>query len=245
MKKLLSISIFFLIVFVLPFKTYAYTMEDVSKHNTVNDCWMIYDGGVYDLTNYVESHDRYMDISSWCGEDMTKDFETKAGEGVDHRASTYTLLETYRIGDIETPSTTTTAPDTTTSSDSIDSEDEAKTYVANDTSEEEISGFGPYNLLIPLLSTSVIYWMSYIFFFKKYRKSFNGFWNTILFLSFLIPSFSFGIFMMLRYRFDNLYNIDFDFMYWHVELSVVMGVLAINHIIQRFALYMIQLGLKK
>jgi hypothetical protein len=63
---------------------------------------------------------------------------------------------------------------------------------------------------------------------------FNGFWNTILLVTLLIPAMGFGIFMMIRTQKPELRDIDFDFMYWHVELSLVMGFVAIYHFIQRF-----------
>lgn len=34
----------------------AYTKEEVEKHNKREDCWIIVDGGVYDVTNYVDEH---------------------------------------------------------------------------------------------------------------------------------------------------------------------------------------------
>ena len=97
----------------------------------------------------------------------------------------------------------------------------------------------PYNLFLPLILTTLIYWITY--FLIKDKRQFNAFWNTILLLTLLIPSLGFGIFMILRYQFSDLYNINFDFMYWHVELSIVMGVIAINHFIQRFKQYLVQL----
>jgi cytochrome b involved in lipid metabolism len=33
-----------------------YTLEDVSKHNTREDCWIIYRGRVYDATRYLPFH---------------------------------------------------------------------------------------------------------------------------------------------------------------------------------------------
>jgi len=41
-----------------------------------------------------------------------------------------------------------------------------------------------------------------------------------------------------------LYNIDFEFMYWHVELSLVMGAVAISHFIQRIVVYFKQVAFK-
>ncbi len=76
-------------------------------------------------------------------------------------------------------------------------------------------------------------------------KKFNAFWNTLLILLLLIPAFGFGIYMILRYRFPTLWDTSFDFMYWHVELSLVMGILGINHFIQRLKVYLLQLGKSK
>jgi hypothetical protein len=188
---------------------------------------MIYGDRVYDFTDYISSHDRFMDIREWCGLDMTEDFETKAGIGRDHRESTYAMLDSYYIGDLVV--------------ESIEPESIVMEDISEVSEQDDIEGFSnPYNLLVPLVLTSLIYWSSY-FVFKKKLKKFNAFWNTVLLLTLLVPSFGFGIFMMLRYRFRDLYNLDFDVMYWHVELSVVMGVIAISHLIQRFKQYLVQL----
>jgi glycine/D-amino acid oxidase-like deaminating enzyme/predicted heme/steroid binding protein len=32
------------------------TMEEVSRHNTKDDCWMVIDGKVYDVTSFLENH---------------------------------------------------------------------------------------------------------------------------------------------------------------------------------------------
>ncbi len=220
------------LLFIYPSQLYAYTVEDVSSHNTDDDCWMTYDNGVYDLTEYLEDHEKYMDISSWCGEDMTEDFETKDGTGRDHKSSSYALLEEFKIGDIEKNSVTTT--------DSVieDNPSTTSNIETDDTKEENLN---PYNVIVPLLLTSFLYWGSYYVYGKSHIKKFNGFWNTILLLTLVVPSFGFGIFMILRYSFSNLWNIDFDFMYWHVELSLFMGILGISHLIQRWKLYILQL----
>jgi len=36
--------------------TAVYSLEEVSKHNTKDDCWMIFKGHVYDVTPYFEFH---------------------------------------------------------------------------------------------------------------------------------------------------------------------------------------------
>lgn len=33
-----------------------YTIEEIGKHNTVNDCWIIVDTFVYDLSTFVSDH---------------------------------------------------------------------------------------------------------------------------------------------------------------------------------------------
>ena len=226
MKKLfLMFSILFLSI--ISFNSvFAYTVEDVSTHSTASDCWMIYDSNVYDITSYLRSHDRFMDIESWCGEDMTVDFETKAGSGVDHKSSTYSLLEQFKIGSVD--GEVDIILDTSSQTDTI----------------VEKKDNNPYNIIIPTLLSILLYWGSYFIYGKKHLKGFNGFWNTLLLLTLLIPSFGFGIYMILRYQFVNLWNIQFDFMYWHVELSIVMGILGISHLVQRLKVYLLQIRLK-
>lgn len=228
------INILLLLLFSTPVTASSeYTITDVAEHNTANNCWMIFEDSVYDLTDYLSLHDRYMDITAWCGKDMTEDFQTKDGRGRDHRSSSYSLLENYYIGtlvsEVETPVIT---------DNTINIVDTTITEENSENSTVEVSN--PYNLLLPLILTTLIYWTTY--FLVKDRRKFNAFWNTVLILTLLIPSLGFGIFMILRYQFPDLHNIDFDFMYWHVELSLVMSAIAINHFIQRLKQYLVQLG---
>jgi cytochrome b involved in lipid metabolism len=235
MKKVLLITLFLISFTLLSFgKIFAYTADDVAQHNTEDDCWVIYDNGIYDITNYLDDHDRYLDIREWCGTDMTEAFETKDDTGRDHKDSSYALLETFKIGDIEEEIVAKT-DDTGNSEEELISTDDTN----KEESEDKISN--PYNLWIPLLLSLTIYWGSYFIYGKPNLKKFNGFWNTVLLLSLLIPSLGFGIFMILRYSYPELWNINFDFMYWHVELSIVMGTLGISHLILRFKVYKLQL----
>ena len=207
---------------------------------------MIFEKGVYDFSVYLQSHDRYLDIREWCGQDMTDDFVTKADNGRDHRASSYALLDNYYIGELTTQAGETVAATTTEeiTTDSSEKETTTSSQSVKKSATGDARNKSPYNLALPLGLTVVIY---LTFFFisgsrwgKRYRllsrRSFNFFWNTILLLS-LIPALGFGIFLMLRYRFPDLYNLQFDFLYWHAELSVVMGVVCLLHFIQRWRQY--------
>jgi len=53
-----------------------YTVSDVSKHGTRQDCWMIVSGRVYDMTNYLSAHPGgARTITPYCGADGTQAFE--------------------------------------------------------------------------------------------------------------------------------------------------------------------------
>ena len=229
MKILIAILLF---PFLFLQNSYAYTIDEVNLHNTPNDCWVVFEDSVYDLSKYLPSHDIYMDIRDWCGKDMTEDFKTKAGMDRDHRVSSYSLLENYKIGEIES--------------------NQAPIIEEVDTIEDKImpkKASNPYNLIIPLLISNILYWIPYLLIKKNIiklsLKSFNAFWNTLLILLLLLPSLGFGVFMMLRYRFPGLWNIPFDFMYWHVELSLVMGIIGVNHFLSRVRVYLLQLKRSK
>lgn len=210
----------------------TYTKTEVAQHNTTSNCWATYNGGVYDITTYVLLHNqRYYDITAWCGTDMTSDFDA-IGK---HRGSATTLLASFKIGTLTTASTTTTAPTTATTTTTPPTMTDTTT-----TTDTTVKLSNPYNLLLPLILGIILYWGSLLI-FSKNLKQFNAFWNTILLLTFIIPSFGFGIFMMLQYQFPALMKIDFRFTYWHVELSVFMSVLAISHFIRRLKIYLMQI----
>ncbi len=266
MNFISKISLLMVVIFLLStvnskiFAADIYSNDDVAEHDTVDDCWVVYDNYVYDISDYVESHDVYMEIADWCGMDMTIDFETKAGIGRDHRQSSYSLLEYYKIGELEVETANNEMAEkdeaiNTDLEDNILIEEDSTGDTSNNTDSINITnkndegtisdmGLNPYNLIIPLLVTVIIYWGSYLVAKRKLIKNFslhkfNMIYNTLLLLS-LIPAFGFGVFLILRYQFPALYEIKFDFLYWHVELSISMGVLAISHFIQRWLQYLSQ-----
>merc|ERR1711967_188354 len=53
----------------------GYTMEDVAKHNTKQSCWVVLDGKVLDVTNFLSEHPGgELAILTFAGKDATEEF---------------------------------------------------------------------------------------------------------------------------------------------------------------------------
>jgi cytochrome b involved in lipid metabolism len=53
-----------------------YTMDQVALHNTREDCWVVVDGEVYDITRFLRKHPPGMGIIlKYAGKDVTNHFE--------------------------------------------------------------------------------------------------------------------------------------------------------------------------
>ncbi|WP_440997401.1 cytochrome b5 domain-containing protein [Arhodomonas sp. SL1] len=76
----------------------VYTLAEVAEHDSIEGCWMVIRGAVYDLTEYIPRHptDREV-LAPWCGTEATEGMETK-GVGREHSDYAWGLLEDYRIG---------------------------------------------------------------------------------------------------------------------------------------------------
>lgn len=77
------------------------TSDLVARHNLRNDCWIIYENKVLDVTEYMDLHpDGPEAIMKVCGKDATKAFKSiKDGSG--HSRNAQTQIQQYVIGDIE------------------------------------------------------------------------------------------------------------------------------------------------
>ncbi|KAL9229021.1 hypothetical protein vseg_004539 [Gypsophila vaccaria] len=76
----------------------VHAFEEVTKHNNKNDCWMIIDDKVYDVTPFLDDHpggDEILLTST--GKDATDDFED-----VGHSDNAREMLKDYYVGDIDT-----------------------------------------------------------------------------------------------------------------------------------------------
>ena len=74
------------------------TPRELRRHASADDCWIVIDGAVYDVTAYIPLHPASPGlIASWCGKDATQAFATK-GDGQPHSATAQAMLNTYLIG---------------------------------------------------------------------------------------------------------------------------------------------------
>ncbi|KAJ6852691.1 cytochrome b5-like isoform X1 [Iris pallida] len=77
--------------------TNLYSMQEASQYNTKEDCWIVIDGKVYDVTQYLDDHPGGDDVLlSATGKDSTEDFED-AGHSKDARE----LMKQYAIGELD------------------------------------------------------------------------------------------------------------------------------------------------
>jgi len=73
---------------------------EIVKHNSINDCWMIINGKVYNVTSYLSFHPGGIGtILPYCGGEATAAFDTKGGRGNPHSGNANALLADYYIGD--------------------------------------------------------------------------------------------------------------------------------------------------
>ncbi len=76
-------------------------VNEVAKHNTVSDCWMIINNKVYDISNYASSHPGGVrNILNYCGKESTQAFDTKGGQGDPHSSRAQQMLEKDYIGNL-------------------------------------------------------------------------------------------------------------------------------------------------
>ncbi len=71
----------------------TFTMEEVSKHNSRNDCYLVINNNVYDVSSYIGYHPGgSKTITSHCGKEVTGIFASI------HSNRAWDLLKKYKIG---------------------------------------------------------------------------------------------------------------------------------------------------
>ncbi|WVZ60576.1 hypothetical protein U9M48_010579 [Paspalum notatum var. saurae] len=81
----------------MPTLTKLYSMKEAALHNTPDDCWVVVDGKIYDVTKYLEDHPGGADVLlEATGKDATEEFED-AG----HSKSAKEQMQDYFIGELD------------------------------------------------------------------------------------------------------------------------------------------------
>lgn len=76
-------------------------MSEVARHASSEDCWMVFDTRVYDLTAYLPEHpSKPSIILPWCGKEASEAYKTKT-KGRSHSAQADQALANYAIGRVE------------------------------------------------------------------------------------------------------------------------------------------------
>ncbi|TID18165.1 hypothetical protein CANINC_003906 [Pichia inconspicua] len=76
--------------------TKSFTAEQVAEHNTRDDIWIIYNGKVYDVTQYLDEHPGGEEVILDCaGDDATEAFDD-----IGHSEDAHEQLESLLIGEL-------------------------------------------------------------------------------------------------------------------------------------------------
>lgn len=79
----------------------TYSKAEIAMHASENDCWLLIDGTVYDVTKFISEHPGgAREILNICGQDATNAFQTQGGQG-DHSNQAQDMLQDYTIGSVE------------------------------------------------------------------------------------------------------------------------------------------------
>jgi len=78
------------------FNEVSYTVEEVKKHRTRKDLWVILDNHVLDITKYIEHHPGGIDImTEYSGQDISDVFDK-----IGHSNKAYKIALKFKIGNI-------------------------------------------------------------------------------------------------------------------------------------------------
>ncbi|MEN8253081.1 MAG: cytochrome b5-like heme/steroid binding domain-containing protein [Patescibacteria group bacterium] len=75
--------------------------NEVAQHNSAQDCWIIVEDKVYDLSNFANKHlGGIQVITNICGSDGTNVFNTRGDRGP-HPASAKEKLSEFLVGELK------------------------------------------------------------------------------------------------------------------------------------------------
>ena len=76
------------------------SIDEVAKHSSKNDCWIVLHGKVYNATPFVGDHPGGLAILQGCGRDGSDLYEKKPGTGRAHSDQANMLKEEFLLGDL-------------------------------------------------------------------------------------------------------------------------------------------------
>ena len=72
-----------------------FTREEVARHNTRKSCWLIANGSVYDVTQFLKLYPGHIErVMEVAGTDVTRDF-------MFHSITQRGVWRTYKIGTVD------------------------------------------------------------------------------------------------------------------------------------------------
>lgn len=74
-----------------------YTIDEVQKHNTTDDLWIVYNGQVYNVTPYLDEHPGGEEVIA----DVAGTDATEAFEDIGHSDDAHEILKGLLIGKLE------------------------------------------------------------------------------------------------------------------------------------------------
>ena len=78
-------------------KAKEYSLDEIAKHNTEEDCWLVIHGKVYDVTEFLPDHPGGPEIIvDLAGKDATDEFED-----IGHSEDARQMMAEYEVGEIE------------------------------------------------------------------------------------------------------------------------------------------------
>lgn len=93
-------------------------------------------------------------------------------------------------------------------------------------------GYNPdYNILPIILALLMFYLITYLLYDNRNikRPAFKQIWSSVLFVSFLFVGIS-GIILSLLADFNQIFPLNFNLLFWHVEFGIILSVTIIFHI---------------
>ena len=81
-------------------KVMSYTLDDVATHSKAEDCWLVIEDNVYDVTPYIQKqiHPGGAAILFGCGKDATAVFNLRPKDKKAHSQNARNILKDYFLG---------------------------------------------------------------------------------------------------------------------------------------------------